>query len=71
MIKISEKIFVAGHKGLVGSAILSKLQKLGYENLIYRSHNELDLVNQNAVEQFFFARAPRLCFFGGGEGGGN
>lgn len=45
------KIYVAGHKGLVGSAIVRNLKAKGYENIIYRTHNELDLINQKEVEK--------------------
>jgi len=47
------KIYVAGHSGMVGSAIVRKLQKQGYQNLILRTHADLDLTNQAAVENFF------------------
>jgi GDP-L-fucose synthase len=47
------KIYVAGHRGMVGSAIVRKLQQEGYENIITRTHDELDLTNQSAVEIFF------------------
>ena len=49
----NRKIYVAGHRGLVGSAIVKNLQSKGYTNLVYRTHAELDLTNQNAVEEFF------------------
>jgi len=47
------KIFIAGYRGLVGSAILSKLTSLGYFNIRYRTRSELDLTDQRAVNQFF------------------
>ena len=47
-----DKIFVAGHKGLVGSAILRELKKKGYKNLITATRKELDLINQNKVFKF-------------------
>ena len=50
----NSKIFVAGHKGLVGSAILKNLKEKGYQNFVLRSHSELDLCNQAEVEKFFF-----------------
>lgn len=50
---ITSRIYVAGHKGMVGSAILRKLLAEGYQNIITRSHAELDLTSQNAVEAFF------------------
>ncbi len=52
------KIYVAGHRGLVGSAIWNNLEKRGYHNLVGRSHNELDLTDQTAVERFFDEERP-------------
>jgi len=49
----SSKIFVAGHNGLVGSALMRTLKEKGFANLVYRSHGELDLTNQQTVERFF------------------
>ena len=54
----SSKIFVAGHHGLVGSAIWNNLKARGYNNLIGRSHRELDLTNQEAVKKFFDEEQP-------------
>ncbi len=54
----SSKIFVAGHRGLVGSAIVKNLESKGYTNLVYRTHAELDLCNQNAVAEFFEVEKP-------------
>ncbi|KAF3517827.1 hypothetical protein DY000_02063793 [Brassica cretica] len=54
----SAKIFVAGHRGLVGSAIVRKLQQLGYTNLLLRTHAELDLTRQADVESFFAQEKP-------------
>lgn len=48
-----DKIFIAGHRGLVGSALVRELEKQGYNNLVLRTHRELDLTNQNAVNDFF------------------
>ena len=56
------KIYIAGHRGLVGSAILEELQKQGYTNLIYKTHQELDLINQKAVEEFFKQEKPEYVF---------
>ena len=50
-----EKIFVAGHRGMVGSAIVRQLNRRGYENIVTRSHTELDLTDQAAVRTFFQA----------------
>ncbi len=47
------KIYVAGHRGMVGSAIVRKLKSLGYNNILTRSHDELDLTNQTQVQNFF------------------
>ncbi|KJJ86827.1 GDP-4-keto-6-deoxy-D-mannose-3, 5-epimerase-4-reductase [Prevotella intermedia ZT] len=58
MLEKSSKIYVAGHRGLVGSAIWSNLKARGYNNLIGRTHHELDLTNQQAVEDFFAEERP-------------
>ena len=52
------KIYVAGHRGLVGSAIWKNLEQRGYRNLVGRSHRELDLTDQRAVTQFFDSERP-------------
>ena len=62
------KIYVAGHKGMVGSAICRALQRNGYTNIITRSHKELDLCRQVAVEEFF-SREAGLCVPGRSQGG--
>ena len=49
----NSKIYIAGHRGLVGSAIVKSLKEKGYTNLIYKIHEELDLMNQAEVEAFF------------------
>ena len=54
----ADKIYVAGHRGLVGSAIVRSLQEKGYENVIGRTHKELDLTNQQQVKDFFKAERP-------------
>lgn len=56
------KIYIAGHKGLVGSAIVRHLKKRGYSNLIYRTHKELGLVNQKKLI-IFFAEKDQNGFF--------
>ena len=56
----SKKIYIAGHTGMVGSAILRKLQQEGYNNLVLRTLNELDLRNQKAVNDFFEAEKPEI-----------
>ena len=58
MLKKDDKIFIAGHRGLVGSAIWNNLKSRGYNNLIGRSHVELDLTDQLAVKQFFDRECP-------------
>ena len=60
MMEKNAKIYVAGHKGMVGSAILRKLQKDGYTNIITRTHKELDLCRQDQVEKFFETESPAL-----------
>ena len=64
------KIYVAGHRGLVGSAILRKLKKEGYDNLILRTHQELDLTRQAEVEAFFRETRPDYVFLSAGRVGG-
>ena len=63
-------IYVAGHRGLVGSAIHRKLQQLGYNNLIVRTHDELDLTRQQQVEQFFDSYQPEYVFLAAAKVGG-
>lgn len=58
MLEKSSKIYIAGHRGLVGSAIWSNLKARGYNNLVGRTHHELDLSNQQAVEGFFAEERP-------------
>jgi len=64
------RIFVAGHLGLVGSAIKRKLEATGYTNLIVRSRAELDLTNQAAVDQFFCSERPEYVFLAAASVGG-
>lgn len=66
----SSKIFVAGHKGLVGSAIVRSLRTHGFENIITRTHAELDLSNQQAVEEFFRVERPQYVFLAAAKVGG-
>jgi GDP-L-fucose synthase len=66
----SSKIFVAGHKGLVGSAITSTLQKKGYTNLLFRSQSDLDLANQQSVNDFFERERPEYVFLAAALVGG-
>ena len=64
------KIFVAGHRGMVGSAIVKVLQAQGYTNLLLRSRTELDLCNQQAVETFFREECPEYVFLAAARVGG-
>ncbi|MBQ7733353.1 MAG: GDP-L-fucose synthase [Synergistaceae bacterium] len=64
------KIYVAGHNGMVGSAIVRELKKHGYENIITRSHSELDLTRQEAVEKFFASERPDYVFLAAAKVGG-
>jgi GDP-L-fucose synthase len=64
------KIFVAGHRGLAGSAIVRKLRSLGYENLLLRTRQELDLLDANAVDDFFSAQRPEFVFLAAAKVGG-
>lgn len=64
------KIYVAGHRGMVGSAIVRELQRQGYDNLITRTHAELDLCRQEVVESFFAAERPEYVFLAAAKVGG-
>ncbi len=64
------KIFVAGHRGMVGSAIVRELQRQGYENIITCSHQELDLCRQADVERFFASHKPEYVFLAAAKVGG-
>jgi GDP-L-fucose synthase len=66
----SSKIFVAGHRGLVGSAITRALRKEGYRNLVTRTHKELDLTRQSKVEKFFSIEKPEYVFLAAARVGG-
>lgn len=65
-----DKIYVAGHSGLVGSAIMRNLEQKGYRNLLVRTHSELDLTNQEAVEAFFADEKPDHVFLAAARVGG-
>lgn len=65
-----DKIYVAGHRGMVGSAIVRKLQKEGYENLLLRTSKELDLRDQKAVASFFESEKPDYVFLAAAKVGG-
>ena len=64
------KIYVAGHRGMVGAAIVRELNRRGYVNIITRSHAELDLCRQDAVERFFEEERPEYVFLAAGKVGG-
>ena len=64
------KIYVAGHRGMVGSAIVRELQRQGYNNIITRTHHELDLCRQDSVEQFFKEETPEYVFLAAAKVGG-
>ncbi len=64
------KIYLAGHKGLVGSALKRKLESKGYSNLIFRTHRELDLTNQQAVNEFFGLEKPEYVLLAAAKVGG-
>jgi len=66
----SSKIYIAGHRGLVGSAILKKLKEEGYTNLVYQTSKELDLRNKEAVDQFFLNEKPQYVFLAAAKVGG-
>lgn len=64
------KIYIAGHRGLVGSALVRRLAELGYTNLVYRRHKELDLKRQTDVEEFFERERPEYVFLAAAKVGG-
>ena len=64
------KIYVAGHRGMVGSAIIKKLQQEGYENIITKTHRNLDLIRQEQVENFFQEENPDYVFLAAAKVGG-
>ena len=70
MMEKNAKIYVAGHRGMVGSAIVRELQRQGYTNIITRTHKELDLTRQDQVEAFFAAEKPEYVFLAAAKVGG-
>jgi len=68
--QLRDSIFVAGHRGLVGSAVLRRLQAAGYKNLILRDRRELDLTQQSAVNEFFAANRPAYVVLAAAKVGG-
>ena len=69
-IRKDAKIFVAGHRGLVGSAIVRSLEKKGYTNIVVRTHSELDLTDQAAVNNFFETEKPEYVVLAAAHVGG-
>lgn len=67
---LNQKIYVAGHRGMVGSAIVRNLQALGFSNIVTRTHAELDLTNQAAVQQFFETEQPDQVYLAAAKVGG-
>lgn len=67
---LNDKIYIAGHRGLVGSSIHRLLKKRGFNNLVIRSRAELDLTNQNEVEKFFFHEKPKYVILAAAKVGG-
>lgn len=68
--QLNDKIYVAGHRGMVGSAIVRELERQGYHNIVTRTHSQLDLTNQVAVNQFFEAERPKYVFLAAAKVGG-
>ncbi|MCF6347867.1 MAG: NAD-dependent epimerase/dehydratase family protein, partial [Flavobacteriaceae bacterium] len=66
----NSKIYIAGHRGLVGSAILANLKSKGYTDFIIKTHKELDLTNQAAVAEFFEIEKPDYVFLAAAKVGG-
>ena len=64
------KIYIAGHRGMVGSAIVRELERKGHTNLVYRTHQELDLTNQLAVQNFFHQEKPDQVYLAAARVGG-
>ena len=70
MMEKNAKIYVAGHRGMVGSAIVRELTRQGYTNIVTRTHSELDLTRQDAVEAFFAEEKPEYVFLAAAKVGG-
>lgn len=70
MMQKDSKIYVAGHRGMVGSAIVRELSRQGYRNIVTRTHSELDLTDQKDVEDFFAAEKPEYVFLAAAKVGG-
>jgi len=68
--KKEDKIYVAGHRGMVGSAVVRKLRQEGFENLVLRTSAELDLTHQQSVADFFAQEKPAYVFLAAARVGG-
>ncbi len=68
--ELNQKIYVAGHRGMVGSAIARNLEAKGYKNIIGRTHAQLDLTNQAAVQRFFEQEKPDQVYLAAAKVGG-
>ncbi|MBW5289999.1 MAG: NAD-dependent epimerase/dehydratase [Candidatus Ruthia sp. Asou_11_S2] len=68
--QLNDKIYIAGHQGLVGSAIIRELKNQNFVNLIYKTHSELDLTNQQQVADFFTKEKPQYVFLAAAKVGG-
>ncbi|MBW8034415.1 MAG: NAD-dependent epimerase/dehydratase family protein, partial [Planctomycetes bacterium] len=66
----NSRIFIAGHRGMVGSAILRELEARGHQHLITATHDELDIIDQSAVVAFFEREQPEYVFLAAGKVGG-
>jgi GDP-L-fucose synthase len=67
---LNQKIYVAGHRGMVGSAIVRNLQAKGFNNIVTRAHADLDLTNQAAVQEFFKTEKPDQVYLAAARVGG-
>ena len=70
LVNKNSKIFLAGHKGMVGSAILKKLKENGYQNIITRNRKQLDLLDQNKTKKFLKKNNPKLVIIAAAKVGG-
>ena len=68
---LNSKIYIAGHRGMVGSAILRNLQSQGYTNIVYATSSELNLMDQLAVNDFFVSHRPEYVFMAAAKVGGD
>ena len=69
--QLNDKIYIAGHNGLVGSAIAKSLKEQGYKNLLCRERRELDLTNSQAVQDFFENEKPKYVILAAAKVGGD